>query len=190
MRIDERNCASLVVGVAFVVVVAGLYALQHSRLMPDGNYKWDAISTKVPTERDFNPFGGDLDAAHAWREFGGMTLDQAYEHFLSNPLSYQEDFMFMGAAAFLFYFPVIERFLYNVRAENEWDDCQAWILSQGIIQQMSDENGRNQQLLSRVAALVDYVLRNPNQYGTTIDEQERIISGWTELRETLNRIQN
>jgi hypothetical protein len=96
--------------------------------MPDQNYNWQPLSTTLPTKKDFDPYDGNLDAASAWREFGGLTLDQAYKRFLSNSLSYQEDFMFMGPAAFSFYFPVIERHLYEFKTDCESDDV-AWILA-------------------------------------------------------------
>jgi hypothetical protein len=68
----------------------------------------DADRRLLPTERDFDPWHGNLDAQCAWRHFGGLTLDQAHARFRENPLGYQEDFMFMGPVAFAFYFPVIE----------------------------------------------------------------------------------
>ena len=95
----------------------------------------------------------------------------------------------MGAIAFLFYFPVIERYLFTVHAENEWDDCQAWILARAITAQLKEEKiAKNKQLLNRIAELTNHVLQNRNQYATSTDEQDRIIGGWNELRESLGQI--
>lgn len=52
-----------------------------------------------PSQVDFYPFGGCLDAQSAWRNFGGLTLEQGHVRFCSAPEVYQEDFMFMGCRA-------------------------------------------------------------------------------------------
>ncbi|MEM7232007.1 MAG: hypothetical protein AAF517_07535, partial [Planctomycetota bacterium] len=65
----------------------------------------------LPTQADFDPWDGDLDAGHAWKEFGGLSVDEALAKFLENPGYHQESFMFMGGVAFAFYFPVVDRYL-------------------------------------------------------------------------------
>jgi hypothetical protein len=87
-------------------------------------YEWQPISNEIPGKNDF---GEGLDERSAYKEFGGLTLDEAYQRFIENPVSCQEDFMFMGPVAFCYYFPVVERYLYAFRVENEWEDSQAWI---------------------------------------------------------------
>ena len=64
-------------------------------------------------EKDFDPYGGCLDAQTAWRNFGGLSLDEAYTLFCKNTHYYAEDFMWMGHVAFAFYFPVVERCVQN-----------------------------------------------------------------------------
>src|SRR5437016_1967456 len=86
----------------------------------------------LPTERDFDPWNGDLDSQSAWRDFGGLTLDEAHAKFRENPLYYQEDFMFMGGKAFAFYFPVVEQHLRDVSTTDCEDDREAWILAHCI----------------------------------------------------------
>ena len=44
------------------------------------SYSWPHRDASLPTERDFDPYGGDLDCQHALKIFGGMPLDQAYQH--------------------------------------------------------------------------------------------------------------
>jgi len=54
---------------------------------------------KSPTVEDFvcKPIPEqDLDGFHAWKQFGGLNLQKAYEKFCEHPLCCQEDFMFMG----------------------------------------------------------------------------------------------
>lgn len=53
----------------------------------------------------------DLDGMAAWRTFGGLTLDAAYERLREDPEAHQEAFMWMGGRAFAFYLPVVERYL-------------------------------------------------------------------------------
>jgi hypothetical protein len=61
------------------------------------------MCTKLPTETDFDPYQGDLDAQCAWKNFGGLTLGEAFVKFEESPETYQEDFMFMGGKAFARY---------------------------------------------------------------------------------------
>jgi hypothetical protein len=149
------------------------------------NYNWRPLSTALPTREDFDPFGGDLDAAGAWKEFGGLSLDLAYEHFRSNPLAYQEDFMFMGPAAFLFYFPVIERHLLTFKIETEYEH-QALILARAILMQLRNRPRQSDSnLAERVKALTDHVLTHFNHFDVDLDEQNRIAEAWHELSEYL-----
>jgi hypothetical protein len=93
----------------------------------------------------------------------------------------------MGQMAFLYYFPVIERYLYSVRVEDEFDDCQAWILSIAIAHRLEYESVPNdERLIKRIALLTDYVLSHVSQYATTSDEQERIESSWASLKQILS----
>ena len=69
------------------------------------------MGDSIPTERDFLEDHGCLDARCAWENFGGLSLDEAFKKFCENPLSYGEDFMFMGEFAFAYYFPVLDRYV-------------------------------------------------------------------------------
>ena len=52
------------------------------------------MSTRLPSKEDFVPYG-TLDELRAWENFGGLSLDEAYDKLCENPLYYQEDFMWM-----------------------------------------------------------------------------------------------
>jgi hypothetical protein len=91
-----------------------------------------AVKVALPTERDFDPFG-DLDARHAWRNFGGLSVSEALRKFRENPIHYQEDFLFMGGRAFVFYFPVLDAFLREFRLSEQEDDSQAAIIPNSAI---------------------------------------------------------
>ena len=69
-------------------------------------------------ERDFDPWGGQLDGQTAWRNFGELTIEGAFELFCTSPIIYVEDFMFMGPRAFTHYFPVIDRYVREVAPED------------------------------------------------------------------------
>jgi hypothetical protein len=145
----------------------------------------------LPSEHDFDPFGGDLDAQSAWRSFGGRTLSDAYEVFLSNPLHYQEYFMFMGCRAFDYYFPVIDKYLREIRYEDDRDDCEAAILGHGVKAQFS-WNGAVllDQLLQEIESLSEIVRSRLTEYAASEDKQNRIGSVWTEVDQELARYRN
>ena len=65
----------------------------------------------LPNQIDFYQSELDPDGRRSWKNFGGLTVDQAYEKFCERPDIYQEDFMFMSGPAFTFYFPVIDRYI-------------------------------------------------------------------------------
>ena len=97
----------------------------------------------LPNRDDFNPTGCYLDADWTWGNFGGLDLSEAFARFCEDPDMYQEDFMFMGSAAFSYYFPVIERYIYEsqIVPESEFDsEVEAmWILAHCINSQFTEQ---------------------------------------------------
>ena len=139
------------------------------------------VSTALPTKADFDPWG-DLDAQWAWRNFGGLTLDEAHARFRENPLNYQEDFMFMGPRAFAYYFPVIEQYLRNVPVNENEHDHQAWILAHAIKHQFDPAQVDSiKNLAPAVMDLADYVQAEIVRFGAEPFEQERVADAWSEL---------
>ena len=138
--------------------------------------------SELPTEQDFDPHGGDLDAQCAWKNFGGLTVDAAAKKFRENPGYYQEDFMFMGGKAFAFYFPVIEDYLRDLSDQYDGDDRQSWILAHCIKAQFdcSTEN-YIRRLAPRLKALSQFVRQNVDRFGDDADDQRRIADAWLEL---------
>lgn len=140
-----------------------------------------------PTEADFDPYEGDLDAQCAWRNFGGLTLEQAAAKFRERPDIYQEDFMFMGGRAFAFYFTVIVGYLHSFQdektAENDdGDDHEAWILAKCIQNQFA---GRTAQFVRHLAepvlTLSQHVRQDIACFAYEPREQRRIVGAWIEL---------
>ncbi len=141
-------------------------------------------ATTLPSKQDFDPYGGCLDAQWAWRNFGELTLDQAYDKFIDHPDYYQEDFMFMGPKAFVFYFPVIERFLFEAKAADVDDDCCSWILACCIKVHFAEpERQQMNPILDRVSKLAEHVQTHLSQYALTEKGQRRINKAWQELRQ-------
>ena len=144
--------------------------------------------TSLPTEEDFDPWRGDLDAQWAWTNFGGLTLDAAKEKFPHHPECYQEDFMCMGGRAFAFYFPVIESYLLETPAEFAGFDRCAWILAQGIKGQLQRENKSDVfPLIPRIQTLIQFVRQNIERFDIDESEQSRILLAWTELDEVVRQ---
>lgn len=138
------------------------------------------------TREDFDPSGCDLDAQGAWRDFGGKTLDEAYELFSSNPLFYQERFMFMGSRAFEYYFPVIDRHLRGADAEEEWDDQQVDIIGSGITMQLDSQDARlSAGILDELRALTAFVFDNMRRFSASEKDQRRFTRTWSAVREKL-----
>lgn len=99
----------------------------------------------------------DLDGFSAWRNFGGMTVDEAYRKFCENSLCYQEDFMWMGDAAFVFYFPVLDRYIREKEPEDKFD-CVTHILGHCIGMHISEKHPLVRPIYDQIVKLCDYVL--------------------------------
>ena len=143
----------------------------------------------LPDAADFDPWGRNLDARSAWKNFGGLSLSQAHEFFLENPLNYQEDFMFMGPKAFAYYFPVIDRYLREVQGDEPDDDCCAEILGSAISGQLKEAADPAIRLIASEAAdLAAHVIGNPSRYTPDEGIQERILREWRKVAEVASAL--
>jgi len=144
--------------------------------------------TPLPKEKDFDPNEGCLDAQCAWKDLGGLSVDDAYTKFCDNPNCYQEDFMFMGWKAFIYYLPVIERFLKEVEPEDEYDDCVAWILGCAVESQVEAHKEKvSEDMGSRLMTLCDSTLSRFEGMKLSEKDKKRILKQWTKTREKLKR---
>ncbi len=141
------------------------------------------MTEPLPIEHDFNPWNDPMDAETAWRNFGGLTLDEAYAKFCENPQYYQEDFMFMGGIAFAYYFPIVDKYIRNApEIDPNGGDHEAWILAKGIRSQFSgDSLPHVQHLRDRVIALSRFVHDNLYRFGDDDVERKRVADAWSEL---------
>lgn len=151
----------------------------------------DSREEKLPTREDFGADYGCLDAICAWENFGGLSLADAYTKFCESPDIYQEDFMFMGSVAFFYYFPVVERYIDESRADssNDYEVEGMWILAHCINQQFADPYPASMlSLRCRVEQLVSQVRNNLPAYCKDINEQQRIDTAWLELHDRMKHL--
>jgi hypothetical protein len=137
----------------------------------------------LPTELDFDPWGGNRDAQSAWRDFGGRTLEQVRLIFRENPEHYNEHFMWMGGRAFALYFPMIEEWLLETPASHDEEVRCAWMLAHCIRMQFEGnvDSQNVKPLVPRIEKLADFVLTNLDRFDPQVEEQRRIAGAWEEL---------
>ena len=147
----------------------------------------EAAGVSLPTEQDFDPFGGDLDAQSAWRSFGGLSIADALRLFRENPIHYQEDFMFMGGRAFVFYFPVLDTFLREFRLTEHEDDAQAAIIGSGVAAQFGWPTASYLVAIRpAIRSLADYVCSHTELLAADPEEQRRIARDWRPVYDALD----
>ncbi|MBL9142869.1 MAG: hypothetical protein JNM99_04225 [Verrucomicrobiaceae bacterium] len=147
----------------------------------------EGTGVSLPSVQDFDPFGGDLDAQSAWRSFGGLSIADALARFRENPIHYQEDFMFMGGRAFVFYFPVLDAFLREFRLTEHEDDSQAAIIGSGIAAQFRWPTASHLvPIRPAIRSLADYVCSHTEQLAADPEEQRRIARDWQAVYRALD----
>ena len=146
------------------------------------------MNPSPPTEQDFS---GCPDGVDAWKNFGGLTIDQASAKFDEAPSVYQEDFMFMGPVAFAFYFPVVDRFLRetaNLSEEERDDGRESWILSRCIRTHFKEKNRHIlKDVVGPVLELCTFMESNIDLFIEDWDPPSENLRSWRALRETVFR---
>ena len=149
---------------------------------------FDRARDPLPSEKDFDPFCGDLDARCAWEHFGGLDLDDAYTKFSDHPERYFGDFMWMGRVAFHFYYPVVEQYLRDAEARDDWSSCEvAWLGSSIAFQFSSQGPSGSRYLRDRVQALCRFVEENAKRFASTPEEEQEIREQWAEVESNAGR---
>ena len=154
----------------------------------DSHFRLQRPSAPLPTEEDFDPWRGNLDAQCAWRNFGELSLKQAQGLFMTAPGNYQEDFMFMGPVAFAYYFPVIYLYIREVRgSEKDGDDVtEVSILGSAVAWQLEWKGaGFSDELIGEIEDLAVYVVANVSQYSMAEKDQRRIRREWAGVESTV-----
>ena len=124
----------------------------------------------------------NLDARWAWKEFGGRTLDEADEHFCSNPCAYSEAFLFMGFGAFRYYFPVIDRYVRSVSSDDCADDCDLAIVGATVSSQIAYGcDSRGDAFLEEVEETARHVLHSIPSYGMDSADEDHVRWEWEQV---------
>lgn len=119
------------------------------------------MTVPIPTVEDFTCTPkpeDDLDGFRAWRNFGGLTVDEAYQKFCEESQMYQEDFMWMGDRAFVFYFPVIDQYIREEEPIFEFDEV-THILGHCIGMHVSEDHVLVRSLYDQIVKLCHFVLQ-------------------------------
>jgi len=144
---------------------------------------WPGLPRPTAPLPDPHDFGATdqwaLDARSAWDHFGKLTVPQAYEVFARNPLYYQEDFAFMGPAAFAYYFPVLDRHLREARPSDEYNDCEAWIIGCGLEDQLRSGHRFGDSFLKEAADLAAYMSGFVERFG--LEDCENVTKVWEKV---------
>ena len=147
------------------------------------------MDVNLPQEKDFDPADGDLDAQCAWKNFGGLNLEEADKRFIENPLYYQEDFMFMGWVAFEYYFPVIEKYLIETHLVAENDDSETWILGCVIESQIrANKEKIAVTFLKNLKNLCHSIIQKYTNSMLPKDEKDEVLTQWKKIEQHLKQI--
>jgi hypothetical protein len=74
----------------------------------------------IPTKDQLNPFPGDLDGRVVVENLLGKSVDDAVALLEENGTRFQEDYMWMGAEAFVYYAPALVRYLRSPAAAGDY----------------------------------------------------------------------
>lgn len=156
--------------------------------------RFSPLSMKeIPTESDFTWDGGpirgfDPDVREAWKNFGGLSLEEAHAKFREKPRYYGEDFGWMGARAFAYYFPVIEDYLRSEpECEHDTLDEADWF-AYCIQSRFEDSLPDVRHLKERVLSLCRLVLDCPSRFGWDGPNQRRVLNSWSRLEEFVRTV--
>ena len=136
----------------------------------------------LPSKEDFCG-GGAPDATVAWEDFGGLTLDEAYNKLVDDAVSYAGGFYWMFPPAFAYYFPIVDKYLREYEPSTDMDHCPAASLGSCLHSQFHWTTGAKPppSVVEEIAALSDFVKANPGRYSSEKDEQMRILENWTSV---------
>ena len=79
----------------------------------------------------------DLDIKHAWKTFGGKTIEDAYQGFKEAAFPQVENFRWIAPEAFVYYFPVVLRYVMSEDAKGDSDTISSFA---GILESQLDDN--------------------------------------------------
>ena len=92
--------------------------------------------------------------------------------------------MFMGDCAFVFYFPVIDKYIRHEEPKHDFDDV-AWILAKCIEAHVSADRKDVQPLYGAILSLCNFVLDGLGKVSETADRgwtKPELEEAWTDLQ--------
>ena len=63
----------------------------------------------------------DLDVKRAWQSLGGKSIEDAFRVFVQNPCGEIDNFRWVAPEAFVFYFPIVARYVTSEAAKGDSD---------------------------------------------------------------------
>lgn len=149
----------------------------------------ESESVAVPSKHDFLEDHGALDAVEAWKNFGGLTIEEAYRKLSDRPEIHFEDFMHMGESAFAHYYCVIDRFVREAISNRDTQRTfHLWIAAHSTKFHFDPvDSAAVQEIRSKVLDLCDFVetgLPDLNWHSADVQPytQAEVEEAWKELR--------
>jgi hypothetical protein len=142
---------------------------------------------RLPTEHEIDPYG-DLygDGQAAVRNFLGKSREQITVKFRAHGMQYQEDLMWMGPAAFCFYFPAAVAYLAS--SESRGDPDVASSLCAVIEFRLDTEAQPMREAFPDLLHFVDVVEARYEQYGICPEIYGDLQPRLRKIRERINEI--
>ena len=109
----------------------------------------------------------DLEVKHAWNTFGGKTVEDAYRSFEAAAFPQIENFYWIAPEAFIYYFPVVLRYVKSEAAKGDSDTISSLA---NILEAQLDENGQGlSPVFGGIAELSKHVISHYADYDVSYD---------------------
>ncbi len=109
----------------------------------------------------------DVDVKHAWKTFGGKTVEDAYQSFKEAAFPQVENFRWIAPEAFVYYFPVVVRYVKSEDAKGDSDTISSLA---GILESQLQENRQAlSPVFGNIAALSEHIISHYADYDLNFD---------------------
>ena len=127
----------------------------------------------------------DLDVKHAWKTFGGKTVEDAYRSFEQAAFPQVENFRWIAPEAFIYYFPIVLRYVKSKAAKGDSDTVSSLA---GILESQLDENRQAlSDVFADVAALSEHVISHYADYDVSYDIYGDLKSRYEKIAKQVER---
>jgi hypothetical protein len=109
----------------------------------------------------------DLDVKHAWKALGGKSAEDAYQGFKEAAFPQVENFRWIAPEAFVYYFPVVLRYLMSDDSKGDSDTVSCFA---GILESQLDDNRQALAAIFKdIAVLSKHIIRHYGDYDVSYD---------------------